>query len=136
MDMLVDLLNIIVPIVTISWLFVTIYYRFVKKKPIRFEHGLIKVFLMNKEVGRTRLYSNGDTITIGFTILPWAINYPTYSRGLTILFIAIVFTLYMHSLVILMHNHKHRASKWVARAASATTLCLSAWTVLEFVSLI
>lgn len=118
------------------WIIITVYFRYVKKKPLKFEHGLVKILLINKEVGRTRLFRNGDTITIGLTMLPWAMKYPDYSRVVIAFFITVIVLLLLHSLTILMHVKKHRATQFTARATLFITIGLGCWTIFELLRVI
>jgi hypothetical protein len=136
MESLFDLLLSLTGIFMFIWLLISMYFRFAKKKPLKFEHALVKILLINKEVGRTRLFKNKDTITIGMTMLPWALKYPTYSKVITAFFITTIILLFLHSLTILMHVQKHRASEWTARISLLITLGLGCWTLVEFLRVI
>lgn len=136
MKPLLELVLNLIAILMFIWLTISLYFRYVKKKPLKFEHALVKILLINKEVGRTRLFKNKDTITIGMTMLPWAFKYPLYSKVIAASFITIIVLLFVHSLTILMHVQKHRASQWTARISLLITLGLASWTLVELLRVI
>lgn len=117
-------------VLNLIWLGVTVYCRFVKKKPIRFEHILIKLILL-KDLGRTRLFKTRDAFTIASFLLPLAIQYPMYRHTIAALNITLTVAMMLHSFNILLYIRKHKASIWVARASLLISLSLGIWTILE-----
>lgn len=119
---------------SLFWLLLSAYFRFFKKRPLRFEHSLLKIWLINREVGKTRLYRASDALTIGLTLVPWAIKYPDFSTVIIVFFITIVFILFMHSLCILMQFQKHKSAQRVAQVTLLVSIGLIIWDVIELIS--
>lgn len=123
-------------LVSFTWLIVSLYRRFISKKPLRFEQGVAKVWAMNQEVGRTRLWRLRDTITILMIYFPLLLKYPQFDKVLTLFFIPFILCMQLHSMILLLHHKNHKTTTWLARITLLIMITSAVFFVREIVQVI
>lgn len=124
------LLPTILILIAFLQLIFSMYYRFIKKKPLRFEHSLIKVFTITREVGIKRVFKIKDTIVLALALIPFLIWYPNIQLNLIMVYITLNVMLMTQSLLGIMVKQKHEKTSTVARINLTLVLFL---TVMVFI---